>query len=141
MVLNQSYFPIIQQVREGSFKVPFTGKLNVLVNLFGKMLLNAVQPENRKKTKTFPVWEPTVSDIPGDVVERFVQHQTHLKQLIVSSTDLVAKDTVISSPANRWIVYRLATAFNILIAHEQRHLEQSKEVLRLQRSVASKAML
>jgi hypothetical protein len=39
------------------------------------------------------------------------------------------KGTVISSPANKYIVYKLETAFDIIVAHEERHLEQAKEVL------------
>jgi len=40
---------------------------------------------------------------------------------------LAEKRTIISSPANKNIVYKLRTAFEIIIAHEQRHFEQSKE--------------
>ncbi len=56
-------------------------------------------------------------------------HQSNLKELIESSKDLVEAGVVISSPANKNIVYKLEKAFDIIIIHEQRHLEQAKEVL------------
>jgi hypothetical protein len=36
------------------------------------------------------------------------------------------------APAARVIVYRLETAFDIIVAHERRHFEQAKEVYLLQ---------
>jgi hypothetical protein len=45
--------------------------------------------------------------------------------------EFVERDVVISSPANRNIVYKLKTAFDIIMSHEQRHFEQAKEVLNL----------
>lgn len=49
--------------------------------------------------------------------------------MIKNSEDLLVNGIVISSPANKNIVYKLETAFNIIVTHEQRHFEQAKEVL------------
>ena len=78
--------------------------------------------------KTFPIWEPSISLVRGDILDQFEKHQQELKQLITSSEDLLEKGTVISSPANRMIVYKLETAFDIMVAHEKRHLEQAREI-------------
>jgi hypothetical protein len=43
----------------------------------------------------------------------------------------VDKGTIISSPANKIIVYKLEIAFDIIVAHEKRHLEQAREVLQI----------
>jgi len=51
--------------------------------------------------------------------------------MIENSKDLVEKGTVISSPANKNIVYKLEKAFEILLTHERRHFEQSKEIYQL----------
>lgn len=129
MVIHATYYPVIRAVREGTYHPPFVGKFRFMVNFFGKVILNSVQPDRRKKMKTFPLWEPSSSDIAGDVIPRFEKHQEELKQLILSSHDLVEKGTVISSSANKNIVYRLDTAFDIIVTHEQRHFEQAREVL------------
>lgn len=85
--------------------------------------------------KTFPIWEPAISLIRGDILDQFEKHQQALKHLITSSEDLMENGTVISSPANRMIVYKLETAFDIMVAHEKRHLEQAREInqIRLKR--------
>lgn len=131
IVINESYYPVIQSLRDRSFKLPFFGKLGFLVNFFGKFILKSVQPDRKRKMKTFPMWEPSKSEIDADILVRFQKHQTELKELIDNCKDLLESGTVISSPVNKNIVYPLETAFDIIVTHEQRHFEQAKELLRL----------
>ena len=131
IVINQTYFPALHDLRAGSYTLPFLAKSGFIVSLLGKMILNGVNPDRKKKIKTFPLWEPMQDPIPGDILEKFSEHQHRLKSEIEASGDLVQRKAVISSPANRNIVYRLETAFDIIVTHERRHLEQSKEVLAL----------
>ena len=79
--------------------------------------------------KTFPIWEPDLSQVKGDILQSFKNHQNELKHQIETSNELIEKGTIISSPANRNIVYKLETAFDIIVAHERRHLEQASEIL------------
>lgn len=129
MVINESYFPILNELREGTYKAPFIARRGFIVSFFGKLILKAVQPDRKKKTKTFPIWEPSTSDLPSDILGRFEKHQDKLKNEIKAAEDLVKKGAIISSPANKNIVYKLETAFDIIIAHEQRHLAQAMELL------------
>ncbi|HJY22995.1 MAG TPA: DinB family protein [Hanamia sp.] len=127
--VNESYFPIIESIHDGNYKIPFTGKVGFMVNFFGKMILKSVQPDRKKKTKTFSIWEPDENKTITHILSKFYAHQLELKQTIINSRHLLEKGTVISSPANKYIVYKLATAFDIIVAHEERHLEQAKEAL------------
>lgn len=129
VVINNSYVPMIDAVRNGRYKRPFIGRIGFLVSFFGDFILKGVNPDRKKKMKTFPIWEPAQSDVPDGILDRFEQHQENLKALIENSADLVANGVVISSPANRNIVYTLEKAFEIIITHEKRHFEQAKEVL------------
>lgn len=131
VLINESYFPIIESIREGSYSTPIISKIGFLVSFFGNFLLKAVDPARKNKVKTFPVWEPRESNVPAGILDRFVEHQSELKKVIAHSQDLVEQGVVISSPANKYIVYKLETAFEVLVTHEKRHFEQSKEVLQL----------
>lgn len=131
IVINESYFPVIESIRKGTYKGSFLGRIGFVVRFFGRTVLNAVQPDRKKKIKTFSIWEPAESQIPDGILDRFIKHQSELKIVIEDSQDLIEKGTVISSPANRNLVYKLETAFDIMVTHEQRHLEQSKEIFRL----------
>jgi hypothetical protein len=131
IIINESYYPIIKAVKNGTYKRPFVGKFNFIVRFFGEALLRAVQPDRRKKSKTFPIWEPNQSIVLTEVLDKFEKHQEGLKAQIRDSEDLLAKGAVISSPANSKIVYKLEAAFDIMVAHEQRHFEQAKELLKM----------
>ncbi len=128
ITVNRSYRPPIVGIRQGTYEVPFTGKVGFLVRFFGKMILNSVKPDNVKKIKTFPVWEPTSSSLPSNILQQFTESQLELKELVETSLDLLESGAVISSPANRYIVYKVETAFDIITTHQLRHFEQAKEV-------------
>ena len=128
MKVTQSYFPLIEKVRSGNYKLHFIGKFGFAVKFFGNFILKSVDPNSVKKIKTFPVWEPVKENISGDIVRNFIEQQEELKRLINESDDLIKKGTVISSPANDAVVYKLETAFDIIITHQQRHFEQAKRI-------------
>jgi hypothetical protein len=129
IIVNESYFPVINAAKESKYKAPFISKFDFVINSLGKFILNSVQPDRKRKTKTFPMWKPSLSVIGNDILEKFEKHQSALKEMIDGSKDIFGKRIVISSPANRYVVYTLDTAFNIIIAHEERHFEQAKELL------------
>ncbi len=131
IVVNETYFPVIAALKAGTYRTPFWGRFGFMVSFFGKTVLNAVQPDRRKKMSTFPIWEPAQSAIGADILERFSKHQQDLKKCMENSADLLHQGAVLSSPANRNIVYKLETAFDIIVAHEQRHLEQAREIKRM----------
>jgi hypothetical protein len=131
IIINKSYYPVIDSVRRGKYKVPIPGRFAFMVNFMGNMILNGVQPNRKRKIRTFRIWQPSESNIPADIIDRFCSHQEELKSLIAGSIDLLDKNIIISSPANRNIVYKLDTAFDIIVTHEQRHFEQSREMLKL----------
>ncbi|MEQ9405106.1 MAG: DinB family protein [Cyclobacteriaceae bacterium] len=127
MVINRSYFPILEKLRTGTYEPPFMAKFGFLVSFFGKTILKASSPDRRKRMKTFPIWEPDQSTLPGNIPDLFAGHQDELKREMIACSELLIKNTIISTPANKNIVYRLETAFDIIVGHEQRHLAQSLE--------------
>lgn len=130
ITVNRSYFPVIESVRKGEYKIPFWGRSDVIVDFLGKSLLKYVGPETKRKTKTFPVWQPSASMIEGDIVSRFENHQSELIGIMKSCKDLISRGVVIRSPGSRMVVYKLEKAFEIIVAHEQRHLIQARNVLK-----------
>jgi hypothetical protein len=131
IVVNETYYPVLASLKEGTYKTPFTAKIGFIVSFLGKTVLKAVQPDRQKKMNTFPIWEPSTSKVSEDILKKFEIHQNVLKQKIEEAKGLIEQGVVISSPANRNIVYKLETAFDIIVSHEQRHLEQAKEILHI----------
>jgi len=127
IVVNESYFPVFKEVKQGTYKPPFVAKIPLLVNMMGRLILKAVAPSRRKKIKTFAVWEPAQAKVHGDVLKEFNKHQAALKRWINDLENNLDKGTVIASPANQSLVYTLEKAIDIIVTHEQRHLNQAIE--------------
>lgn len=128
IVINESYYPVIEEIRSNRYAVPWIGRIGFMRRFFARVILNSVQPDRKRKMKTFPLWEPSSSTIGADILYKFEEHQNSLRKLITDSSDLLDKGVVLSSPANKNIVYTLADAFEIMITHEARHLEQARDV-------------
>lgn len=126
--INTSYEPVIAAARSPHYRLPFLAKFPFLVRYMGKVILRSVQPDRRKKMRTFPLWQPSSDPVEPGILHRFSLQQQSLIRLIESCQDLLDAQAIISSPANRSIVYSLATAFDILVSHEWRHFNQAKEV-------------
>jgi hypothetical protein len=129
ITVNETYYSVVEQLKSGTYRTPWTAKLPFLVNWFGGFILGGVEPDRKRKIKTFPIWEPAQSDVLADIIQRFADHHEKLGAVIASCESFLQTGTVISSPANRNIVYKLDTAFDIIVAHERRHLNQALEVL------------
>lgn len=129
MVTNSSYFPVLEQLHQSTYRPPFTGRIGFIPRFLGGVILKSVQPEQRKKNKTFPVWEPEQSELPATILHDFATHQKRLSEEMKAAEDLLEQGALITSPANQYIVYPLHMAFEIIVKHEQRHLLQAKEVL------------
>lgn len=128
ITINNTYFPILKLLHEGNYKSPLIGRISFIPKFIGKEILKSVQPAQAKKIKTFSIWEPQQSEIIEDIFQKFEEHQERLKHQISASHELLKTNPVISSPANKNIVYRLATAFEIIVTHEQRHLAQAERL-------------
>ncbi|WP_118972735.1 DinB family protein [Taibaiella koreensis] len=127
ITVNESYFPLLEQLKGGTYKPPFLSRIPFFVKFMGNTLLKSVEPARKNKMRTFPMWEPVAADIHGDIVTDFEKHQSALKQAIAAAAPFLEKDTVIASPVNRNIVYTLEKAFDIIVTHEERHLNQAIE--------------
>ena len=130
VIFNESYFPILRQVNGGTYVPPFAAKLPLLPKYLGQTLLRGVQPDARRRMKTFPRWEPQGPEFHRDAMSRFLSHQDLLKQIMRESADTINRGTIIESPLSRAIVYPLATAFEIIVAHEKRHIRQAEDALK-----------
>ena len=129
-VVNETYYPVLSALKNGTYKKPFLANFGFIVSFFGKTVLNAVKSDRKRKMKTFPIWEPDQNSIAKDILSRFKKHQSELQKQVGEANELFNHRIVISSPANKNVVYSLEMAFDIIVTHEQRHLEQAKEILR-----------
>lgn len=125
---NESYYPVFDSIVQGTLQTPFIGNIPFIPTLIGNMLLNALNPSNQKKTKTFPIWEPETKEILS-ALDLLASHHRHFLQRLNELGSFFDKGLIISSPANKNVVYSLDKAIEIIIVHERRHFLQAKEIL------------
>ncbi len=125
--INESYYPIFEQLKNNELSLPFLAKS--MHKMLGKMILKSVEPERKKKIKTFHIWEPQPVEREGTTLEAFLAHQESFALELESLHPFVEEDPVIHSPANANICYKLSTAIDIILTHEERHLNQAKALL------------
>ena len=132
ITVNTSFHPTFKQLQAGTYQAPFIAKIGFIVRFLGRMILQSVQTTAKRKVKTFPVWEPSQSNIDAEVHSRFQSSQEEMKAWIKAAGPWLEKGVVIGSPASNKIAYRLEDAFNIIVTHQQRHFEQAIGILQMQ---------
>lgn len=125
---NESYFPKIKEAVEGDLKPNLWSRVPFWSGFVGYMIKRSVAPENTKKMKTFPVFEPSQSVVSDSIVEDFAQCQDKLSSLIRQTDHLDRSRITIVSPVSEKAPLKLATALEILVIHERRHYNQAQRV-------------
>jgi hypothetical protein len=98
-----------------------------LTGFFGGFLRKSLRSDAKKfKAPSKTIVPP--SDLPADIVERFVENIEKMSAMIISAEKLDAQKTIITSPFMGLITYRLSDGFDIITEHCKRHIRQAKRV-------------
>ncbi|MBI0400529.1 MAG: DinB family protein [Cytophagales bacterium] len=128
ILVNTSYFPIFDQIILQRYKSPLMGKLPFYGSKMGNIILASMNKSS--KIKTFNSWKPSDKLHNNDLKIKFFTQQDLLSNYLQKLEPFLGKNLMISSPANKWIVYPLDSAIDIILAHEKRHLSQIKNILK-----------
>jgi hypothetical protein len=110
-------------------KPTFFEKLPLLPGIFGPLVVKAVSPETVRKSKNPKILEPAESDLPADIVARFLESQEKVAGTIKASDDIDLEKTIMTSPVAKFVTYSVLDGFRITVYHGQRHLAQAKRVM------------
>lgn len=128
IVTNELYFSNIQKVLDGTHRNNFFSKIPFATGLTAALMKNSLNPNQKRKMKTFKIFEPAASNISEKIVENFIEHQQKLISMIASAKDLDARKIKIAEPLSPALNLRLDDAFEILLMHERRHFFQAEIV-------------
>jgi DinB superfamily len=127
IVTNNLYFPNIQKVINGTHRNNFFSKIPFATNLIAVAMKNALNPDQKRKMKTFKVFEPSTSNVSPTIIEEFVENNQKLIEMIEACKDFDLHK--IAEPLSVALNLRLDDAFEILAMHEKRHFKQAERVL------------
>jgi hypothetical protein len=132
IVTNNLYFPNIQNVIDGRHRNNLFSKIPFAADLIGILMKNTLNPEQKRKMKTFRIFEPSASAVSETVIEDFAENQQRLVAMIEAVQHLDIDRVKIAEPLSIALNLRLGDAFEILAMHERRHFRQAERVLEMQ---------
>ncbi len=120
------YLPEIQSAVEASKHQPEkVFKSGILGNYFANSML---PKEKLNKMKTFKDKNPLHSELDRSVVQRFIQQQGALLDLLEQASRVSLNRTKTGISISRMIRLKLGDTFRFLINHEIRHIAQIKRL-------------
>jgi len=124
IISNSKYFPAFEAVLSGKHKMTFWERNNPLTTYTGKQMVKTLGPVIVKKFQAPKLFLPSRSTIKTSIIKDFIQHQEKLCSLLKKLNTPQFEKIVITSPVAALLTLKLTDAMEILVAHEERHLNQ-----------------
>jgi uncharacterized damage-inducible protein DinB len=128
VISDSSYFPALKKIAEGKYKMTIWERWSPFSAICGRILVDKLQEQVKKKMKAPKVFLPSVSNSDIGILQRFHQcHDIFMNYIAVcDKTDL--DRTIITSPSIKFVTYSLRNAIRLLIQHQHRHINQAIRV-------------
>ena len=122
---NQHYPPLLR----GALEQAPAGDGPYGMDFRGRMLRWILEPPYRSGVKTMPSMEPQAGEPPEQVLAAFLASQEEILRLLVAARGKALEKATITSPFSKRMRYNAYSCFQVLAAHERRHLWQAEQVL------------
>ena len=104
-------------------------QLPLLPALFGRMLIRSQAPQATRKFTASPLATPAASDLPADIVVRFVAQNAEITRWLSQLDEPHAARVIMTSPFVAFITYSVLDGARLVLAHDHRHLDQARRVM------------
>jgi hypothetical protein len=94
----------------------------------GKKSLDAVRPDNGKKSKTVQHMNPNNSQLGHQTIEEFLDHQTELLQLLDKAKSANLNKKAIPVEFFKLLKLRIGETLEFVALHQERHVQQALQV-------------
>ncbi len=122
------YLPEIEKrIGRSKYEPEKIFKSGVFGNYFAKMML---PKEKLKKIKTFRNQDPKGKILNKEVIDRFLDQQQKLLELLKKAKKVSLTRTKTSISISKWIKLRLGDTFRVVVYHNERHILQANNVLK-----------
>ena len=103
-------------------------RLPLLPGLFGRMMIRSQTPDSGRKFKAPSKSQPAASDIPADVISRFLAQLRDGAAAVDRLDEGQAARAIMTSPFAGFITYSVLDGWRLIVAHDRRHVEQARRV-------------
>jgi hypothetical protein len=94
----------------------------------GRKFVAMVHPSNAKKQKTFKSMNPAQSALDRSVMAEWLRHQEQRLQLLHDARSINLNQSHVPVEFFKWLRLNVGDTFQLLVAHEQRHMLQALRV-------------
>ena len=127
---NSLYFKVFEDIKNHQVTNSFFARIPGWSRLWSNMILKSVDPETKRKSKTFGVFKPRHSDYARTIIDTFLNNQYRLVAYLHELDGYNDHHKMkVTSPVSAKVVLDLQSAINILWKHEVRHLNQTKRLM------------
>ncbi|MFN8474842.1 MAG: DinB family protein [Anaerolineae bacterium] len=131
LTANGTYFATLTDVVAGRKATRAWERVPLLPGAMGRMLVWSLDPKAARKLTAPEVFQPSHTNVPGDIVATFLRQQEELLSTMAQTQSERALKTVITSPASPLVTYSVLDAYRVIIVHEQHHLVGVERLARL----------
>jgi uncharacterized damage-inducible protein DinB len=128
MIAHSAYFPLLQKISDGNYRLNWWQKISPFSSLFGSLLKNQLQEQPKIKIKAPKKIQPATSALHLGIIDQYCKSLDTFLRLISKCEQTDLDKTIITSPTVRIISYNLRDAFQFLLQHEHRHINQAIRV-------------
>ena len=127
---NETYFPILDKLALG-YTPSFWEKYNPFSRSIGRSMINTLGIKISKKFKSPKIFKPKETKYSQSILKNFSDHQEILMDKMNQLKHLDGKKIILSSPVSPLITLPLSDCLEVLSTHEERHLNQAKNIMAL----------
>ena len=125
---NGKYIPLLKTIFEGKHKTTFWERNNPLCNYTGRQMIKTLGKNVIKKYKSPRLFFPSESIISQNIISDFKTRQDEIFSLFIELEKEKYSEYVITSPVASLITLKLHDLIELIIVHEERHIDQALRV-------------
>lgn len=127
IISHQEYFADFKKITEGNYKMNFWEKYSPFTKICGRIMKDQLQ-ETVKRKMIAPKKIQPASNASLEVIKQYHKSLDMFLNCISNCRKIDIDKTIITSPILSIVTYSLRDAFQFLITHEHRHINQAIRV-------------
>jgi len=127
VVTSEAYVPLMAGALKAS--TPSEGVRRYRMDAPGWLIAHSLEPPVRLRTRTVDEFLPRPFGSAAEALTRFLELQEGTEGVLRSAEQYDLNAIRLVSPFNRRIRYNLFSCFQIILAHQRRHLWQARQAV------------
>lgn len=128
---DNSYFKEFNKVINGTYRPTLYTRLSPFTDFFTNWLEKNITADTKRRVKAPAIFHPARSNYNKKIVEDYLAHLLVVNEYLEKLSNEKFRNIIITTPASRLVTLHLSRIIPISIAHEERHVNQAKNLLNM----------